>query len=365
MTRKQVLKIIGFVVTTVFLVFLLGKFLNFNKEEECLRVYGFYKEPEKSLDITLIGSSEFYRGYLAPLAYDEAGFTSYAVALAAMRAALYKPILQECRKLQDSQLYVIEINGVYYKDQLLDSRLREWFDNVPMSEDKVAAIRELVPKENQSSYFFTFEKYHNNWKNLDVATKVMKDKLQISSQGYTYMKGYDADFRSGPDRKNEKKKSRKMSTEGEKYFTEFLEYLKEENIENVLFVRWPHRNKFEVEGTYDDVRELLSSYGYPFVNFSDQLSEIGIDPDVDFSDNEHLNPLGTEKMTRYFARYIMEHYDIDTTHSQEVTNEWEECRDKALEYLEVCKQKTLKNEGGRCFTDRAYKKMMEQHKKKK
>ncbi len=259
----------------------------------------------------------------------------------------------------------MEINGVYYPDQLLDSRLREWFDNIPMSKEKAEAIKELVPKENQRSYFYPFEKYHNNWKHLYVATKVMTDKWDISKRGYSIMKGYDAKCQSGPDKKNEKKEQRKMSEEGAKYMTAFLEYLKEENIENVLFVRWPHRNRFEVEGAYEDVSELITSYGYEFVNFSEYLEEIGIDPDMDFSDNEHLNPLGTEKMTRYFARYVKEHYAIDTTHSEAVDKEWRECLKQSKEYFDICKKRTAENKGGRFYSDRAFEKMMKKSKKKK
>lgn len=354
MTKKQVLKIVVFAAIIAIAIVFFGNFLNYNKEEECLRVYAFYQEPEKSIDVTLIGSSEFYRGYLAPLAYEEAGFTSFAVSLAAMRASLYKPILEECRKRQDSQLYVVEINGVYYKDQLLDSKLREWFDNVPMSKDKITAIKELVPEENQRSYYFPFEKYHNNWKHMYRAAKIFNDKRLISKQGYSVMKGYLADCRSCPDEKKEKKKLRKMTEKGAEYMTAFLEYLKDENIENVLFVRWPHRNKYEVEGAYDDVKELLTSYGFTFVNFTEYMDEIGINPDVDFSDNEHLNPLGTEKMTRYFARYIMDHYSIDTTHSKAVDKEWKQCVEKSKEYFEICKKRTEANEGGRFHTDRLY-----------
>lgn len=352
MTKKQAFKIVAYIITIALLTVFFAVFLNYNKQEECVRVYGFYQEPEKSIDVSLIGSSEFYRGYLAPLAYEEAGFTSYAVSLAAMPASLYKSIFNECRRRHDSQLYVVEVNGVYYKNQLKDGRLREWFDNMPMSKYKIEDIKSIVPKEDWSSYFINFEKYHSNWSHVVKAADIMYEKSRIKFNGYSYLKGYDAGFYQGPDESNEKKQRRTMTKEGRKYMTQFLEYLKDEGVDNVLFVRWPHRNKFDVDGGLDDVKELIEGYGFDFVNFGDYSDEIGMIPDEDFYDNEHLNPIGTEKMTKYFANYIMENYDIKIDHAKEVDEKWEKCVEVSKQVMVECKKKTINCDGGRFWKER-------------
>ena len=41
------------------------------------RVSGFYQEPEKSLDVVLIGASDIGRAYCAGLAYRDYGIRSY------------------------------------------------------------------------------------------------------------------------------------------------------------------------------------------------------------------------------------------------------------------------------------------------
>lgn len=362
MTKKQTAKMIAFIVTVVILVVGLANILNINKKEECVRLYGYFKEPKGSIDVTLIGSSELYRGYFAPLAYDEGNFTSYAISLASMPASLYEPILRESIKKQDSQLYVIEINGVYYDNQMEDVRLREWFDNIPMSRDKIKEIKKLIPEDDQSSYYINFEKYHSNWDRLYGISQVMLDKNLIKKNGYACMKGYYSWFVQGDKFKREIPKS--VTPEGKKYLEKFMKYCKDEKIDNILFVRWPHRIKNVTEEGYSDIDDLIKKYGFDFMNFDLYTQDIGIDFDTDFADDEHLNPLGTEKITRYFAKYIKAHYDLDTKHDEDVTKEWNSCRDDALEIFKVCLEKTRNNEGGKCWTEREYKKILEEYKKK-
>ena len=185
MTKKQTLKIVAFFMTIILLVAFFASFFNFNKKQECVRMYGYYAEPDNSLDVALIGSSEFYRGYIAPIAYDESGFTSYALTLASMPASLYLPIFKEVSKNQNPKMYVVEINGVFYADQHEDNRLREWFDNVPLSKEKIKDIQDIVPEEDRSSYYFNFEKYHNNWYDIKTCVDVFSQKRIIDADGYS------------------------------------------------------------------------------------------------------------------------------------------------------------------------------------
>ena len=362
MTKKQTLKIVAFFMSIVVLIAFSASFLNFNKKQECVRMYGYYAEPENSLDVALIGSSEFYRGYIAPLAYDECGFTSYALSLAAMPASLYLPIFKEVSKEQNPKMYVVEINGVFYDNQQEDSRLREWFDNVPLSSEKIEDIKNVVPEEDRSSYYFSFEKYHNNWYDIKTGLDVFSQKRIIDSEGYSYMKGFYAWFVKSPEKKL-KMKSRPMSEQGEEYMIKFLDYCKDNNVENIIFVRWPHRNKYEVKENYETVTKLIESYGYSFINFGDCSDEIGIDPKNDYADDEHLNPIGAEKMTRYFARYMNDNYDVVGEHSEKLTKEWDDCADKAKKIMEICIEKTDANEGGICWRESSYKSLLKKWEK--
>lgn len=76
---------------------------------------------------------------------------------------------------------------------------------------------------------------------------------------------------------------------------ELLVYLQAQNIEKVLFVRFPHQRKFENPEAIDKIGSIISEYGYDILNLNDKSKELGIDVPADYSDAEHLNINGMEK----------------------------------------------------------------------
>lgn len=72
-------------------------------------------------------------------------------------------------------------------------------------------------------------------------------------------------------------------------------YLQAQNIEKVLFVRFPHQRKFENPEAIDKIGSIISEYGYDILNLNDKSKELGIDVPADYSDAEHLNINGMEK----------------------------------------------------------------------
>lgn len=342
MTKKQILRISIFCLLVLVLFVFLSEFFVRNSDSDRLRVRGFYMEPENSIDVGLIGASELYRGYYAPLAYREAGFTSYAMAISGAPASLYLPILKEYQRLQNPKLYVIEINGVFYQgdEKEEDAVRRKWFDNLPWSISKIQSIHENVPEELQDSYFLPIKKYHSNWRYPVSCLRVLQEELSMRQRGYSLLKGFKVTAKVKTGKNHDKKVKRHITDSGEQYLRELLQYCKDQKLENVLFVRWPHNNQYETPETYEKAEAVIREYGYDFVNFSDYLDEIGIDISTDFMDSEHLNVFGAEKMTLYFSRYITEHYDVVSEHDEEIVREWQDCASMVDRVLEVCKQET-------------------------
>ena len=51
------------------------------------------------------------------------------------------------------------------------------------------------------------------------------------------------------------------------------------------------------------------------MNLNDKSKELGIDVPADYSDAEHLNINGMEKMTEYLGKYIINKYDVSSEKS--------------------------------------------------
>ena len=78
--------------------------------------------------------------------------------------------LTETMRRQTPKVVVVEINGFLYdfNQDETDAGLHKWLDNIPMSRNKAQTIADCVPKDQQSSYFFRMEKYHDTWIKPDV-----------------------------------------------------------------------------------------------------------------------------------------------------------------------------------------------------
>ena len=124
--------------------------LNRQASSNELRVRNFYREQANSLDVVLVGSSLFYNGYSAPLAWKEGGYTSYVLATSGVPMGVLKSMVKEVRRTQDPKAILIDLNSVIY-DEKMETRegmIRYWIDNIPDSKKRPSA--NLCQKQSRS-----------------------------------------------------------------------------------------------------------------------------------------------------------------------------------------------------------------------
>ena len=352
MKPKHFLKIIIFFFVFAVLVFASAKLFCVANERDALGVYGFYKEPEDSLDVVMIGASEMYTDFYSPLAYEMSGFTSYSLSTSTMPASLYKYAAEIAIERQHPDLLVFETYGFCYENQLDETSLRKFIDALPSSEIKTRIIDELVPEERKESFRNPFSKYHSSWDRFSDLVDVLVDKAAISSRGYSITKN----FATTPfcQQYYEYNDSYSISEQGFYYLEKLLEYLKTANIENVLFVRYPEMVNYETDDSYFEMINMIEDAGFDFVNLYSAASDIGLDASHDFYNMTHMNVFGAEKFTEFFGEYIMYMYDINTEHSEKVTKEWEECSSYNDDILSRLKDLTDKDINGFLYTQRDF-----------
>lgn len=69
------------------------------------------------------------------------------------------------------------------------------------------------------------------------------------------------------------------------------------------------------------------------MNLNDKSQELGIDVPSDYSDAEHLNINGMEKMTEYLGKYIIHKYDVSSGKSTKDIVKWNKCVKKTKEMV--------------------------------
>lgn len=360
--KKRILKLSCF--GLIFMLFLSGAagFLKVNSLPDSVRIKGFYLEPKDSLNMVTIGASETYTAIAPGLLWKEFGFTSYNYSVAGSPISIVKSQVKEILANQDPKVIVIEINGTLQDDeyQINEKRLRKYIDNIPWSVNKINTIKEIVPEDQQTEYFIPFLKYHSNWQSLDLCIANFYLQSRMMLEGSSRLKGFQTI--SGAEETKSKVIDVKgdtsvlpLSEKAEYYLRDLLQYLKDEGIDNVLFMRTPHRitkKSYPFYQRANEAEKIIKEYGFPYVNFETQKDEIGLSMMDDFYNNHHLNLYGQKKFTNYFGNYMVEHYDLkDSVHLEKVIKEWDktaEDTEDCLEYVETMiedKNRSIINEG--------------------
>lgn len=314
-------------------------------------IRGFYMEPKNSLDVAMIGPSEFYADYSATQAWQEYGYTSYSLAVAGVPGNLYQSMLKEVQKRQSPKLVVFEVNGFLQGDDYFarEGQLHTWLDNIPWSENKIETIKEMIPENEQYSYFCKIAAAHNNWKDVGQVANCIAVKARMDLNGYSYTKGFGTYTKSCDNVRSSKEKKIQFTEKSQAYLSELLQYCRDSGVEHVLFVRFPHGRKIKNPEVLDQVADMVTSYGYDFLNLNDDLDELGIDPDTDFYNVEHLNVKGMEKLTTYFGDYLCQNYDIKGDHSAKEVAYWNTCAERTASMMTKCQDDLAQGKVRRYF----------------
>ena len=276
-----------------------------NDEGVRTRLEGFYALPRDTLDVVFVGSSAAY-AFFSPLRlYGQTGLTSALYATPNQSIPMIRYILEECARTQPDALYVIELRPMLasHEDNLLISAdLRRLTDNMPWSMNRAKCIEALAPDSDTLSWHFDLAKYHDRWSELKTADLRLRWGHSDPGRGFTL------------ETRTEVIQGRDWSsinavippeTENVTALRDLLNYIQEKQ-RNVLFVATPFSLSREQEKKYNAVGEIISEYGYEFINMNRLLSELELDFETDFSDFRHVNILGARKCTDYIGAVLKE-----------------------------------------------------------
>lgn len=315
------------------------------------RLKGFYLEDKDSLDVVYLGASEVYSDIAPGYAYQRDGITSYLFASQANTIFNYKSQLKNILSRQKDALVVIELNGAMYDEEDLtnEASLHNYGDNVPLDFTKLEWAA-AYGGQNTLELLFPYIKYHTTWSDTEDHSKDELYRKTISDdkkRGYNYLKGMlnvPLEFPLKVLKKYDEQLQHTQETEplndrAEKALRELLSYCKDKELTNVAFVRFP---VVAVEGKNDTrykrintAAEIVEEYGYDLVNFAPDFdTQIGLDPDKDFYNEEHLNVHGQQKFTAFLTDWLKEHYGL-TSHelTDKQRREWDVCSDYYNAYV--------------------------------
>ena len=266
----------------------------------------FEQQEKNSLDVVFIGTSHLLYGIDPMYLYGKTGITSYVISGPGTRFDLTWLALEKVLKTQNPKFVFMDVSGSHYAGQQKESLIHKSLDELPLSIGKVEyAFNSGNGKLTPLEALFPFFRYHSRW------TTLRKEDFQYLTGDLekTFVRGhYISDLTEKVEMTFYDEVEYEFSERNRMYLKRIVDLCEEKGIDLILGkVPSPSWQKTVSDAVEKEAQALGVEYWELFYS----MEEIGIDPDVDYSDEDHLNQYGAEKMTDYMCNYLLEQYEFE------------------------------------------------------
>lgn len=346
---RNLIKAVLFLIV-LFLLFLFFTYL-FRNTEDSVRGYilSYYEEEEDTMDVVFVGASNVVMYWDGMRAWNEYGFASRNYGTTSLRADGFLYALKDALKTQSPEVLVVEARMFtrYYSDKTeVDTVSRNFYDSLDVGLFRTEAIRYCwqnlnLPWEESLSYFIDIIRYHDNYaalinpKNWELADN--------RTDSVKYYKGYcltgAVNIFDNPS-ENITDECANLNSTVLKLYTDIIEYCQNNDI-TLMFVATPIVAREDESQKFNTLAQVAESYGVEFVDTNKLYEEMGLDFTQDFYDNHHVNVLGSDKFTDYFAAYLVEKYDLPDRRNESEYASWNELYEEYIVAADKARTKAL------------------------
>ena len=318
---KKFLKILVILILIAIVFYLTNKLLMpkyMDNLVEGSMISQYYNE-EKNHEVIFIGDCEVYANFSPMVIYEETGITSYVRGSSQQLLWQSYYILEETLKYERPKVVVFNVNAMRYDKPVSEAYNRLTLDYMKWSKQKYEMIKaSMTDEENMASYIFPILRYHSRF---DQLTKedfeyLFKEKKNTYN-GFLINKNVKP-VESLPTKR--RLSNYQFSDITYSYLDKMTALCKENGIELVL-IKAPSVYPFWYDEYDAQIEDYANRNGLKFINFLDNVEEIGIDYTQDTYDSGlHLNLYGATKLSKYFARILQEDFDLTDYRNDEVVN---------------------------------------------
>ena len=294
-----------------------------------------YQEPDNSYDALIVGGSNVYTFWQAPLAWKEYGIAAFPLSTPGLPCDAIPYLIEEAEKTQKQPLIVITVNSIKgTKNYITEERLHWFLDHMRLSPLKLQAVNELSNKAHlglaRLSLVLPVLRFHANWSQLG------SEEYESVPQGLKGAATYENFlYRVVDETQNyvESDKRRSLNKSLEKTLTALLSFL-EPRRSRVLFVRLPQAVGSESRvAELNSIGDTIQARGFDYLDLGNAKDEIGLDLTEDFDNKVHANARGTIKFTHYFGKYLSDRYGFADKRGSDEYKLWDEAAESYDELL--------------------------------
>ncbi len=280
-----------------------------------------YATEDDRMDVLFMGSSHAYCGVSPAILWNETGIASFNMTTSGQDKNSTVHYLIEALKTQSPKVVFVELWGLAFEKHAIEGNVHRNMMGMPLSENSIALIDDYVTDETMNSaYKLRWPVVHTRYKELDKYDFIQYDFSE-------YGRGVDLNFNPGiagyPAEALQNTEPAVLYKTNKAWLDELYQLSVEEGFELVFFSA-PTVVSYDEQGQINGAAKYAEEHGIDFFDFNRLADELGIDFNVDFVDNYHLNAYGAEKLTLYLADYLEENYDLEDHRGDEAYKQWDD-----------------------------------------
>ncbi len=258
-------------------------------------IYRILREPEKSIDIIILGDSLSYSSISPMQLWKEHGYTSYVCGQSGQKIWEAENMLRMIYTKQKPDLVILETHMMFYEN--------------PGVQDLNDSVNTLL------EYSVPVFRGHDIWKSLIMELNHHEENYKgfaLRCAVKPYNKG-DYMYKTKP--------NERISDQVQVHMEQILKMCKANNTE-LLLVSTPSPDNCSYARSRS-AKAYAEKNNIPFIDLNLVLKDIGINWKTDSLDHgDHLNLSGAEKVSSYLGRYLSEKYDIKDHRGEKTYTQW-------------------------------------------
>ena len=259
----------------------------------------YLKEDKNTIDVLVFGSSLAYCDVIPAVIWQNTGVTAYVMGGPEQTVPMTYYYIREACRTQSPEAIFVEISGAYY--DRYEGFTKANVGYMPWSVNRIQATFDTVEKSERLGLLFPMYNYH--CRVFQIGSDEVESNLSYTQDklaGYTLLTEhkvmdttYYRDFSRGkPDY------DRNMQ-----YVEKITQYCHDNGIKLYLYLA-PAKGIPNPERLKKLKSDLLSMPITGYINFNDNIGDIGLDDTTDWYDTLHLNISGAKKFSSYMADYM-------------------------------------------------------------
>ncbi len=292
--------------------------------KQSIQKYEQYFQTDKQFDVLFVGSSHVING-VSPLdLFRDYGIASFNLSMHGNYVKsgyfLLKEALERLQKEGRNlpKMVVLDV----YADGEGTSNLHNAWDSFALSGTKKEMAKELAEDGKSMELMMPFSLYHSRWSELKK-----NDFEPNINQLYGVELRYGVAY---PNSEIVRNPEDKKEIQGEKLsYVDKIKSLCESCGITLVLIHIPYSYSPDWQREANSFYEYAKENQLCYVNYMNE--DIGLDFDIDFFDQGHLNPVGMRKMTREVGKLLWD-LGVKDKRQEAEAGEWEKEYEEFIDY---------------------------------